>query len=139
MSYAPILPEPTLTDRDFTKTSTLKTLTSKNSNSFRKSKPAQRSAVRNARLSNSYPNGSLRNYPIIVHCHLCWDWVWQRPQQFVSRLSKKHKVLFVETLPPDPQLASTLSRFRTLEQFPNLTILSIQFPLWRWKIGRAHV
>src|SRR6185312_15315995 len=45
------------------------------------------------------------NYPVIVHCHLCWDWVWQRPQQFLSRLSAHHKILFVETIGPDPQLA----------------------------------
>lgn len=35
-------------------------------------------------------------YPIIVHCHLRWDGVWQRPQQFLSRLAKKHPVLFCE-------------------------------------------
>ena len=73
-----------------------------------------------------------RNYPIIVHCHLCWDWVWQRPQQFVSRLSEKHKVLFVETLAPDPQLAAPLARFSKPEKFPNITILRLQFPAWRW-------
>ena len=27
------------------------------------------------------------NYPIVVHSHLGWDWVWQRPQQFISRFS----------------------------------------------------
>src|SRR5690349_10567606 len=46
------------------------------------------------------------NYPIIVHSHLCWDWVWQRPQQFLSRLSRRHPVLFVETIGPDPQLVA---------------------------------
>src|SRR5689334_22720159 len=53
-------------------------------------------------------NGSVSksNYPIIVHCHLCWDWVWQRPQQFISRISAQHKILFVETIGPDPQLSS---------------------------------
>ncbi len=35
-------------------------------------------------------------FPIIVHSHLGWDWVWQRPQQFHSRLSEKHPILFVE-------------------------------------------
>src|ERR1043165_8137611 len=37
-----------------------------------------------------------QDYPIIVHCHLRWEGVWQRPQQFLSRISKRHKVLFVE-------------------------------------------
>ena len=34
--------------------------------------------------------------PIIVHSHLRWDFVWQRPQQVLSRLAPHHRVLFVE-------------------------------------------
>jgi glycosyltransferase involved in cell wall biosynthesis len=34
--------------------------------------------------------------PIIVHCHLRWDFVWQRPQQILSRLARNAPVLFVE-------------------------------------------
>src|SRR5262245_36015850 len=75
------------------------------------------------------------NPPIIVHCHLCWDWVWQRPQQFISRLSQRHKILFVETLGPDPHLSAPLARFHVPEQFPNVTVLRIQFPTWRWNDG----
>src|SRR5262249_45023961 len=67
-----------------------------------------------------------RNPPIIVHCHLCWDWVWQRPQQFISRLSRGHKVLFIETMGPDPELAAPLARFRKLPEFPNITVLRLQ-------------
>lgn len=75
------------------------------------------------------------NYPIIVHCHLCWDWVWQRPQQFLSRLSAQHKILFVETIGPDGQLSSPVARFWTPANLPNITILRLQFPLWRWSDG----
>src|SRR6478736_8453507 len=57
-----------------------------------------------------------KHYPIIVHSHLCWDWVWQRPQQFISRLSQRHKILFVETIGPDAQLLTPFARFRTDEQ-----------------------
>ena len=39
----------------------------------------------------------LDGYSIVVHSHLKWDWVWQRPQQFLARLSRKHSVLFVES------------------------------------------
>jgi glycosyltransferase involved in cell wall biosynthesis len=92
------------------------------------------SAPKRNRRSTSPDAASLP--PIIVHCHLCWDWVWQRPQQFVSRLSRWHKILFVETLAPDPCLSSPLARFRSPEQFPNITILQIQFPLWRWNDGK---
>ena len=75
------------------------------------------------------------NFPIIVHCHLCWDWVWQRPQQFLSRLSQRHKILFVETIGPDPHLAAPCARFRSADSFPNITILRIQFPTWQWGNG----
>ncbi|MBW8769785.1 MAG: glycosyltransferase [Gemmatimonadetes bacterium] len=34
--------------------------------------------------------------PIIVHSHLRWDFVWQRPQQLLSRLARRNEVLFVE-------------------------------------------
>lgn len=75
------------------------------------------------------------DYPIIVHSHLRWDWVWQRPQQFLSRISRRHKILFVETLAPDPELSSPMARFKAAEQFPNITILRLQFPSWRWNDG----
>lgn len=32
----------------------------------------------------------------IVHSHLRWDFVWQRPQQILSRLAYDHPILFVE-------------------------------------------
>jgi glycosyltransferase involved in cell wall biosynthesis len=34
--------------------------------------------------------------PFIVHSHLRWDFVWQRPQQLLSRLARRGPVLFVE-------------------------------------------
>src|SRR6187200_1559958 len=75
------------------------------------------------------------DYPLIVHCHLCWDWVWQRPQQFMSRLSQKHRVLFVETMAPDENLVTPLVQLRRFEKWPNLTLLRLQFPSWRWNNG----
>jgi glycosyltransferase involved in cell wall biosynthesis len=33
---------------------------------------------------------------IIVHSHLRWDFVWQRPQQLLSRFAQRSNVLFVE-------------------------------------------
>src|SRR5256885_248674 len=95
-----------------------------------------------SRPKRKSPNGRRRarkefrkDYPIIVHCHLQWDWVWQRPQQFISRLSQNHKVLFVETVAPAGELATPMARYRTLENFPNVTILTLQFPAWRWNDG----
>src|SRR3954452_13931610 len=37
-----------------------------------------------------------RDRPIIVHSHLRWDFVWQRPQQILSRLATHAPVLFIE-------------------------------------------
>ena len=37
-----------------------------------------------------------RRYGIIAFSHLRWDFVWQRPQQFLSRFAAQHPVLFVE-------------------------------------------
>src|SRR4051812_18297225 len=122
MSYAPIRPESTLNNRDFSRQSI------PSNRSFRSTK--RRSAA-------TSKNGGAGDYPIIVHCHLCWDWVWQRPQQFISRLSARHKILFVETIGPDPQLAAPLARFQTLEKFPNITVLRLQFPSWQWSDGAA--
>jgi hypothetical protein len=39
-------------------------------------------------------------------------------------------------LAPDPALAAPLARFRQPAEFPNLTLLSLQFPAWRWGDGR---
>lgn len=35
-------------------------------------------------------------FSFIVYSHLRWDFVWQRPQQILSRLGRNHPVLFVE-------------------------------------------
>ena len=46
--------------------------------------------------------------PIIVQSHLRWDFVWQRPQQLLSRFAARHRVLFVE----EPFFADDLSTGR---------------------------
>jgi glycosyltransferase involved in cell wall biosynthesis len=37
-----------------------------------------------------------RGHPLIVQSHLRWDFVWQRPQQLLSRLASAEPVLFIE-------------------------------------------
>ncbi len=39
---------------------------------------------------------STARYGIVVFSHLRWGFVWQRPQQFLSRFAKKHPILFIE-------------------------------------------
>ncbi|HWI13533.1 MAG TPA: glycosyltransferase [Burkholderiales bacterium] len=34
--------------------------------------------------------------PIVVHSHLRWDFVWQRPQHILTRLAANHRVVFIE-------------------------------------------
>jgi len=52
---------------------------------------------RNERV-NSFDNAEngQTNYDMVVFCHLRWQFVYQRPQHIISRLSKDKKILFVE-------------------------------------------
>jgi len=71
-------------------------------------------------------------YPIVVHSHLGWDWVWQRPQQFLSRLSRTHRVLFVEAPVADAGVRSTRVTMREVPEFPNIIVLQMKVPATRW-------
>lgn len=74
-------------------------------------------------------------YPIIVHSHLGWDWVWQRPQQFLSRFSKRHQILFVEGPVPSEEVSVPTSELREVTEFPNITIMRSKMPASRWFDG----
>ncbi|HEY2138489.1 MAG TPA: glycosyltransferase [Chthoniobacterales bacterium] len=73
-------------------------------------------------------------YPIIVHSHLGWDWVWQRPQQFLSRLSQNHRVLFIEGPVPSDVSTAQLT-LREVPDYPNIIVLQMQLPAARWTDG----
>jgi glycosyltransferase involved in cell wall biosynthesis len=53
---------------------------------------------RNAVVNNSTiaPSEAGSELPIIVHSHLRWDFVWQRPQQILARLASRHRIAFIE-------------------------------------------
>src|SRR6266404_7805196 len=128
MSYAPIWAKPALQHQSKLANSSIPFL------SDPAAKVTQSRCERT--LTPRQPRPKQKNdWPIIVHCHLCWDWVWQRPQQFLSRLSWHHKILFVETLSPDAQLTAPVARFYVPQNFPNVAVLQIQFPAWRWSDG----
>ena len=74
-------------------------------------------------------------YPIIVHSHLGWDWVWQRPQQFLSRFSKRHQILFVEGPLPSDEVTVPTPEMREVTAFPNITLLRMKMPSSRWNDG----
>jgi glycosyltransferase involved in cell wall biosynthesis len=75
------------------------------------------------------------DFSIIVHSHLGWDWVWQRPQQFLSRLSKRHPVLFVEAPTRTEKIRTPRVTLRELEDYPNVVVLQMQMPAARWSNG----
>jgi glycosyltransferase involved in cell wall biosynthesis len=72
------------------------------------------------------------DYPIVVHSHLNWDWVWQRPQQFLSRLSRWHRILFVEGPVPTEGLRETQTSLREVSAYPNIVVLQTRVPAQRW-------
>ena len=86
-------------------------------------------------MSPVEPQNEAADFPIIAHSHLQWDWVWQRPQQFLSRLGKTHRVLFLE----GPQLRDeAFEPCSTLHQdarFPNVTVMKTFFPASRFSDG----
>src|SRR5262245_10677642 len=84
-------------------------------------------------LPNDDKNGF--DYPIIVHCHFRWDGVWQRPQQFLSRLSKRHRILFIDgpTLTDASDLPA--SKLSPVQEHPNVTVMQTLFPSSRFKDG----
>jgi glycosyltransferase involved in cell wall biosynthesis len=61
-------------------------------------------------------NQVLESFSIVVHSHLRWDFVWQRPQQVFSRLAREHPVLFVE----EPVFEEAEPHLRMVEAQPNI-------------------
>jgi hypothetical protein len=57
--------------------------------------------------------------PLIVHSHLRWDFVWQRPQQILSRLARHAPVLFVEE--PIFEDERMMAHLELTEPSPNVT------------------
>jgi len=68
------------------------------------------------------------HYPIIVYSHLRWDWVWQRPQQFLSRLSKRHPVLFVEEPLGVDGVRTPRAVIREVAGMPGVTVVRTEYP-----------
>lgn len=92
---------------------------------------SKRKAIRSAAAAQS-ALGKPKT-PLIAICHLNWDWVWQRPQQFLSRLARNHSVLFVET--HCSRTSESFTRTRVALNHPTVTILEIHLPADRWHDG----
>ena len=58
-------------------------------------------------------------YDLLVFCHLRWDFVYQRPQHLISRLSAQYRTLFVEEPWHRPEQDGSVVRHIS----PSLTVL----------------
>src|SRR4051812_33915242 len=79
--------------------------------------------------ATSVPDG----IPIVAFCHLSWNWVWQRPQQYLSRFARRHPVLFVETYCSD--VTAGVATCAAAEGHPNVMVLRVDLPESRWHDG----
>jgi protoporphyrinogen oxidase/glycosyltransferase involved in cell wall biosynthesis len=61
---------------------------------------------------------------VIVFCHLRWDFVYQRPQQLLTRLAQFYKVLLVE----EPVFQEGPARLVCSSPAPNLTVCQPHTP-----------
>jgi glycosyltransferase involved in cell wall biosynthesis len=86
-------------------------------------------------FARQLPLSRCADFPIIVHSHLGWDWVWQRPQQFHSRLSQRHKILFVEGPVARAGINSAQVSLREVADYPNIIVLQMEMPAERWTDG----
>ena len=57
--------------------------------------------------------------PLIVFCHLRWDFVYQRPQQLLSRLAASRRIVFVE----EPIFGAADARLEVYEPCDGVTVL----------------
>lgn len=89
----------------------------------------------------------MRNKHAVLICisHLRWDFVWQRPQQLLSRLAQQYHVLFVE----EPVTYTEIDE-PYLETYPGhtpnaepVTVIRLHYPsdehFWIWlTMTRGH-
>jgi protoporphyrinogen oxidase/glycosyltransferase involved in cell wall biosynthesis len=62
---------------------------------------------------------------MIVFCHLRWDFVFQRPQQLMSRLAQHYRIVFVE----EPVHHEGKSFMRSYTPAPNVTVYQPHTPV----------
>jgi len=81
----------------------------------------------------------MKPFDLVVASHLRWSFVWQRPQQLLSRLARHHRILFVEEPVYAPENTAKLVPIVS-EALPNLYVLTPRVsqeacgdtPLWLW-------
>lgn len=82
--------------------------------------------TQNLCTTNALPGRKERTMPtIIVFCHLRWDFVYQRPQQLLSRMAQHYKILFIE----EPLFHDGESFMEVFEIAPNVTVYRPNTPI----------
>jgi UDP-galactopyranose mutase len=84
----------------------------------------------------------MENFDLVVASHLRWSFVWQRPQQLLSRLARHHRILFIEepVSASESDVEGEAPRPLLQEVHPNIVTLTPQIeqgqcgdtPLWLW-------
>ena len=59
-------------------------------------------------------------FDLVCVSHLWWDWVWQRPQQLLTRIATDHPVLYVEE--PRIEIGERTETFELVEVAPNVEV-----------------
>src|SRR5919202_807685 len=82
------------------------------------SHPADSSGVYVGPMIENRANAA--GWDLVCATHLWWDWVWQRPQQLITRMARQHRVLWIE----EPRLAigPPGDVFEVREEWPNLSV-----------------
>ena len=57
---------------------------------------------------------------IVCISHIWWDFVWQRPQHLISRLARRHRVLWVDE--PRIEIGPASEAFEIADELPNLQV-----------------
>ena len=86
-----------------------------------KPKKKDLAAATGTRYGDGSAEGKRDRYGIVVFSHLRWGFVWQRPQQFLSRFAKKHPILFIEE-PFFDKPEGTEAELQFHRVMPNVTV-----------------
>jgi beta-glucosidase/6-phospho-beta-glucosidase/beta-galactosidase/glycosyltransferase involved in cell wall biosynthesis len=91
-------------------------------------KETPKSSTKNSTVAEpEVTENSADRYGIVVFSHLRWGFVWQRPQQYLSRFAKQHPVLFVEE-PFFDLSAGSPPRLDLHRVLPSLTVACAHCP-----------
>lgn len=79
-------------------------------------------------FTGNTPQGNTKEramHTVVVFCHLRWDFVYQRPQQLLTRLAQHYKILVIE----EPIFDEAAPHLRTYHPAPNVTIYQPHTPV----------